>query len=374
MSKTTPELDASVGWANLSIAAVVTDPFGAPTDERMSLDELNSGGDFQTVASGATVDLSTLTTINLNITGTANITSLGSSPNGTKRVAKANGAFTLINNTNIRVQGGKDAILEVGDFIHFFADGTNWDVFITRASGSSEVNLLTNSGFWFNDTGYVSGVALSSSEYGHDGYKAGSGGCTYTFTQDTIPTEINITAGTLMAHIEDFAFEDTSDYVLSWEGTSQARIVANSITGTFSGGFVSSPLIITTQTEGNGLSIEFDTGTLGRIVVNQGKKAAKFPNVDFSTEKGRSQRYVNILFSQIRGYQLINEYLDGGIPFPVPMRVVPSITLLSTLESENILSITRDSPDIRGCRLLAQATATGSVSLRERLLFAARLI
>lgn len=65
-------------------------------------------------------------------------------------------------------------------------------------------NRIIDGGFIINQRGYTSGTSLSAGSYGHDRWKAGSGGGTYTFTQGSlgVNTTVTITAGTLVQVIE----------------------------------------------------------------------------------------------------------------------------------------------------------------------------
>jgi flagellar hook assembly protein FlgD len=102
----------------------------------------------------------------------------------------------------------------------------------------------------------VSGtVVLSAGEYGHTMWKAGSGGCTYTFATLNGVTTITISAGTLLQIIEGVILQ-SGDYILSWDGTAQAQIDI--------GGFAVSPITKTIVGATN-TTIEFGTGTVSRV-------------------------------------------------------------------------------------------------------------
>jgi hypothetical protein len=60
-------------------------------------------------------------------------------------------------------------------------------------------NRLIDAGFIINQRGYTSGTSLSSGSYGHDRWKGGGSGGTYTFTQGSlgVPISITITAGSI---------------------------------------------------------------------------------------------------------------------------------------------------------------------------------
>jgi hypothetical protein len=89
-------------------------------------------------------------------------------------------------------------------------------------------NNADNGGFAVNQRTYVSGTALAAGAYGHDRWKAGAGGGTYTFAAPSGPSNsITITAGTLQQVIEGAALAGGT-YTLSWTGTAQGRIGAGS--------------------------------------------------------------------------------------------------------------------------------------------------
>src|SRR6056297_1384954 len=87
-------------------------------------------------------------------------------------------------------------------------------------SGGSELlgrrNAIINGNFGVNQRGVSGTLSLSTGEYGHDRWKAGSSGCTYTFSTTEGVTTIDISAGSLIQVIEDVNLV-TDTYVLSWE-------------------------------------------------------------------------------------------------------------------------------------------------------------
>lgn len=114
-------------------------------------------------------------------------------------------------------------------------------------------NRLINSDFIVNQRGFASGGSLSAGAYGHDRWKAGAGGCTYSFTTTLPATGITITAGTLQQVIEGGHVEGGT-FVLSWSGTAQARVNG--------GAYGPSPLTVAGLTVGLNVTVEFGTGTV----------------------------------------------------------------------------------------------------------------
>ena len=156
-------------------------------------------------------------------------------------------------------------------------------------------NLLIDAGFTINQRGYVSAATLVSGAYGHDRWKAGASGGDYSFTQLASNTQITIASGkSLIQVVEDKNVSGTS-YVLSWEGTAQARYAVNSATP--AGSYAASPIVITGQTAGTTMSVEFNTGTLSKPQLELGAVATSFDVRPYGTELALCQRYYESTFS-----------------------------------------------------------------------------
>jgi hypothetical protein len=119
-------------------------------------------------------------------------------------------------------------------------------------------NKVYNGNFSVNQRVVSGTVSLSAGQYGHDGFKAGASGCTYTFSTSNNITTLNISAGSLIQVVEGIDLESGS-YILSWEGTAQGKID--------SGSYAASG-VTATLTGGTNASIEFNAGTLIRKVFN----------------------------------------------------------------------------------------------------------
>lgn len=118
-------------------------------------------------------------------------------------------------------------------------------------------NIISNPLFTINQRVKTGTVVLAAGQYGHDRWKAGASGCTYSFAFGNGAYSINITAGSLMQAIpgQDF-WGRPGDYVLSWSGTAEGRI--NSGTYDVSG-------VPTATITGSGTTtIEFRGGNLAR--------------------------------------------------------------------------------------------------------------
>ena len=184
-------------------------------------------------------------------------------------------------------------------------------------------NLLIDAGFTINQRGYVSAATLASGAYGHDRWKAGASGGDYSFTQLASNTQITIASGkSLIQVVEDKNVSGTS-YVLSWTGTAQARYAVNSATP--AGSYAASPIVITGQTAGTTMSVEFNTGTLSKPQLELGAVATSFDQRAYSQELAMCQRY----YEQYVGYGL-RVYANNVSRFitlwSVPKRSTPTFT------------------------------------------------
>ena len=117
-------------------------------------------------------------------------------------------------------------------------------------------NRIINGNFAVNQRAYVSGTALAAAAYGIDRWKAGAGGCTYTFTAALPDTTITITANTLTQIIEAGMIEG-GVYTLSWTGKAQARVYQ----GTPTGAYAASPIVTASCPLAINTITEFNTGT-----------------------------------------------------------------------------------------------------------------
>lgn len=183
-------------------------------------------------------------------------------------------------------------------------------------------NRIIDGGFIINQRGYTSGTALSAGSYGHDRWKAGSGGCTYTFTQGAlgVNTTITITAGTLVQVIEGCNLAEGGTYVLSWTGTAQGRLNG----GTYGS---SGTVTVTGWTAGTNLNVEFNTGTLGNVQLVAGSAVSSYAYRPYGTELALCQRYYYRVSSPATwGLAMINASNVARVftPFPMTMRIAPT--------------------------------------------------
>lgn len=199
----------------------------------------------------------------------------------------------------------------------------------TEGTRPTARNRIINGNFSVNQRGVSGTVTLAAGAYGHDRWKAGAGGCTYTFSTVENVTTLTITAGSLQQVIEGNNLE-TGAYTLSWAGTAQGKIeagayAASGVTGSVTGG---------TNT-----TIEFGTGTLSKVQFESGSTATPFAFLSYSDDLMLCQRYLYTSYS--RGvapnaaagatggsfFSLNVSYAWGSNAFPVEMRAAPTVTL-----------------------------------------------
>jgi hypothetical protein len=234
-------------------------------------------------------------------------------------------------------------------------DGTNG---INTPNTFAYKNLLIDAGFTINQRGYVSAATLASGAYGHDRWKAGASGGDYSFTQSASNTQITIASGkSLIQVVEDKNVSGTS-YVLSWTGTAQARYAVNSATPT--GSYAASPIVITGQTAGTTMSVEFNTGTLSKPQLELGAVATSFDQRAYSQELAMCQRYY------ASTYATTSFVVSGGVYashyFPVQMRAAPTI-----VTSGGATGTAISSPSVVGFYVNGTATASGNYTASAEL-------
>jgi hypothetical protein len=180
-------------------------------------------------------------------------------------------------------------------------------------------NYADNSGFSVNQRGYVSGTALGVGAYGHDRWKAGAGGCTYTFTVSSGPsTTITIATGTLQQVVDGLSVAG-GNYMLSWTGTAQGRVGA--------GSYAVSPVAVTGIVAGVNTTLEFNTGTLAQVKFEAGMVVTPWVALTAANELANCQRFYFIgAVEVLSNVYAANGYLSAMVGLPVTMRALPTVT------------------------------------------------
>lgn len=183
-------------------------------------------------------------------------------------------------------------------------------------------NVIINGNFNINQRAVSGTVTLAAGAYGHDRFKAGASGCTYTFATVENVTTITISAGSLIQVIEGLNLQ-TGTYTLSWSGTAQGKI---------GGGSYSATGVTGSATGGTNLNVEFNTGTLSLVQLEKGSTATSFDYRAYGTELQLCQRYCRTLPATTSvGYSAGGNTLYSGGSFSIAsMRTAPTLRAGST--------------------------------------------
>ena len=195
---------------------------------------------------------------------------------------------------------------------------------IPAVGAFSNRNVVINGNFGVNQRAVSGTVVLSAGEYGHDRFKGGASGCTYTFATSQNVTTLTISAGSLVQVVEGVNLQ-SGTHVLTWTGTSQGKIGAGSYDDTGVTG---------TATGGADLALEFDVGTLSLIQLEVGDTATPFEHRSYGDELQRCQRYYQVapqLATILPGRGSSATSITCSLPLATSMRSTPSIP--STLSS-----------------------------------------
>ena len=211
----------------------------------------------------------------------------------------------------------------------------------TGAAGATSRNLLRNGNFAVNQRGVSGTVTLDDDQYGHDGWKGGANGATYTFSTSGADTVISISAGSLVQVIEAGAVGGTT-FTASQAGGGQLHLFQPS---TSAQAFGIGSATLSGATAGATLSIEVGTGTVSLVQVEAGTVASAFERRLLSEELAFCQRYyVSYVFAgagavQFNAYYAGGSYLGFYFSLPVPMRAQPTVGFIGTWTSFNVSNL-----------------------------------
>lgn len=274
-------------------------------------------------------------------------------------------AFTDAEKTKLT---GIEASADVTDTANVTAAGALMDSEVTNladvksfdpddyAAASSVVgkNKIINGNFLINQREVSGTVTLAAGAFGHDRFKGGSSGATYTFATSANVTTLTITAGSLIQVVEGSNLQ-SGTHVLSWTGTAQGKIdsgsyAASGVTGTATGG--------------TNLTVEFNTGTLSKVQLEEGSTATSFDHRLVGQELALCQRYycqpVDTGLDFFAGYFVNGNYGPGCFgTWHQQMRAVPTVVV--TLGSLNAVgSVTVNYFDEKRFHLNPTANATSN--------------
>lgn len=220
-------------------------------------------------------------------------------------------------------------------------------------------NVLINGDFRINQRAYVSAAALAAGIYGHDRWKGGASGGTYSFVG--IGQTVTIAASKTLIQVVEDKNVAGGTYVLSWTGTALGRVGVN--TATPAGTFVASPIILTSQLALTTMSVEFgngaSAGTLSNVKLEQGWMPTPFQQAPYADELNRCQRYFQII-NPVTAIGYANGFYAITLPFPGTMRVAPTPTLSGFVYNTNSSGATVDTISATGCRFFVSVATLGN--------------
>jgi hypothetical protein len=200
-----------------------------------------------------------------------------------------------------------------------------WTIGVTGVAAqpaSGFRNRIHNGNFNVNQRAVSSTVTLAAGVYGHDRWKAGASGCTYTFAASGGITTLTISAGSLQQIIPGSDLQ-TGTHVLSWQGTAQ---------GTIAGGSYGASGITGAATGGTNLTVEFNAGTISRVQVEPGTVATNFEYRPVGTELSFCQRFLPVFggTGQLKqGFAYSTSQLWISYDLPVPTNTAPTGVTIS---------------------------------------------
>lgn len=195
------------------------------------------------------------------------------------------------------------------------------DVYSKSESQSLATNLIDNSNFSINQRAVSGTVTLAAGAYGHDRWKAGASGCTYTFASSGGITTLTISAGSLWQTIEGANLE-TVAYTLSQGGTAQMRVVG--------GTYASSPVAVATVTGGSNFTIEIGTGTVKQVKLEKGTAATAWVKPNSALEMARCLVHYATGVLEFSGNVTSGGSYYAAAYFPTRMRANPTVVVTNS--------------------------------------------
>lgn len=267
------------------------------------------------------------------VTGTSTITSITDTYPGRIAYLIFPAGVNITHSGSLALPNGANILTRTNDVIAFVNDSPGvWRVIaypsrLDVMSGAIPTggfkNLLINSLFNINQRAVSGTVTLAANTYGHDRWKSGVAGCSYTFSFSAGVTTITINSGTLRQFIEGDSMRAGS-YTLSWQGTSQANI---------NGGIAGPSPISGVLTGGAQAYVEFGVGTVrlpqlefGTVATpNEYRPFGQELNMCYRYFRNESQTYQGALPSTASTGRNLN------ITFGIPMRVAPTVNVTTGL-------------------------------------------
>ena len=221
-------------------------------------------------------------------------------------------------------------------------------------------SVIVNGNFFVNQRAVSGTVTLAAGVYGHDRWKAGAGGCTYTFVTTNSITTVTITAGSLTQTIRaNDAPVGLNTCVLSWTGTAQGRYGV----GSYGASGLTASVV-----GGVALTVEFNTGTLSLVQLEIGSVATPYEQRHYTIEQLLCQQFYRVIRADLIYQPVAAGYLNTTttaaflLSFPI-MRIPPVVTLTGWQLEVNfgtrvaISSVATSFISREGCLIIATVAA-----------------
>lgn len=210
-------------------------------------------------------------------------------------------------------------------------------------------NRLINGNFVINQRGVSGSVVLAPGAYGHDRWKAGAAGCTYTFSTIGLDTTITISSGSMQQVVEGLNIEGGT-YTMSWAGTAQGKINA--------GAYSASGVQALSIAAGVDLVVEFNSGSLSKVQLEPNNTVSQFERRPAQYELFLAQRYYESGDGRLGGYGQAGIGNFMFVPFKVPKRAPPSVVYSVSAATNVSVFDARDATTL-GLLWYCQNAATG---------------
>lgn len=189
----------------------------------------------------------------------------------------------------------------------------SWNGTIYRADTANGVipatfkNMVRNPQFLVIQRPFVSPINVGAGLYGHDCWKAGASGVTYSYAKSAGKTTVTITSGTLVQVIEGADLRGDT-YTLSWGGTAQGRI---------NGGGYGASGIQAVLAGGANVTIEFSAGTLEDVQLERGTNITEMERRPAEVELVLCRRYLYYFRAAANDWMPGLAMDGGGIRLPL---------------------------------------------------------
>lgn len=225
-------------------------------------------------------------------------------------------------------------------------------------------NLLINALGTINQRGYASGTNTSgANQYTVDRWRVVVSGQNVAWTESQGVRTFTAPAGGFEQVVEGAAIL-TGSYVLNWDGTATATV--NGTPRAKGESF--------TLTGGANATVRFSGGTVARPQLEPGTVATPFERRPPAVELAMCQRYYQVIRSAITGTAAASGNVFGTTLAWNPMRDVPSVQTLATLETNRVDGVFFDNILNNGCRHFVTSTGgAGTVALIRTLAVLAEL-